>query len=176
MNDLIEETKFIKKQTRPKPIISTTELMKKINNAMERKEIRKETCLKNPAFIANQGKHIANLKTPTKKDVRNSWGNGGKIGAGLKILSDYFNPVLNCPTMVTMPNGKEELKTVMDQIIVKLATKALDGDIKAVELILERCFGKEEQTLVLQMSHEQALHQLKKEENIIEGQIVDAES
>lgn len=75
--------------------------------------------------------------------------------------------------MVTMPNGKEELKTVMDQIIIKLASKALDGDIKAVELILDRNFGKEEQKLVLQMSHEQALLQLKKEEDIIEGEIVD---
>jgi hypothetical protein len=173
MNDIIEETKFIEKQKVIKPIINTTELINKINRVMEIKEIRKESSLKSPAFIANQGKHIANLKTPTKKDVRNSWGNGGKIGAGLKILSDYFNPVLNCPTMVTMPNGKEELKTVMDQIIIKLASKALDGDIKAVELILDRNFGKEEQKLVLQMSHEQALLQLKKEEDIIEGEIVD---
>ena len=73
MNDIIEETKFIEKQKVIKPIINTTELINKINRVMEIKEIRKESSLKSPAFIANQGKHIANLKTPTKKDVRNSW-------------------------------------------------------------------------------------------------------
>ena len=142
----------------------TTSLVDKINKQIETKKRHRDAALRNPAFIANQGKHIANLKTPSKTDIRNPHGDGGEIGGALKALSEYFKPVLNYPLKVKMPGGEEEVKTIMDQIIMKLTAKALQGDIKAVELILNRNFGKEDQKLILQLTHEEALKQLKKEE------------
>jgi hypothetical protein len=57
-----------------------------------------------------------------------------------------------------------EDKTIMDQIIMKITAKALAGDMRAAELVLERNFGKEDQKLILQLTHEEALRRLKKED------------
>jgi hypothetical protein len=58
-----------------------------------------------------------------------------------------------------MPNGELKESTIMEAIIMALVTKACRGDMKAVEMVLERRFGKEEEDLIIK--HEQALKELK---------------
>lgn len=109
---------------------------------------------------------LKNLMPPIKKgEIRNPKGIGGKPPLKkLKPLQEYFNEILNYPIPIKMPGGTTESKTIMDQIIMKITAKALAGDMRAAELVLERNFGKEDQKLILQLTHEEALRRMKKEE------------
>ncbi len=76
-----------------------------------------------------------------------------------KELKEYFDEFLNIIIPIKAPDGKWVQKTVMDAIIMALIAKACKGDIRAIELVLERNFGKEEQKLLI--THEAALREFK---------------
>lgn len=109
---------------------------------------------------------LKNLRAPFQKgEIGNPKGIGGRQSLKkLKPLQEYFEQILTFPISVKMPDGLVEDKTILDQIIMKVVAKAAAGDMRAAELVLERNFGKEDQKLILQMTHEAALKQLKKEE------------
>jgi hypothetical protein len=102
--------------------------------------------------------------------VRNQWGRKGRNGVTNKTLKEHFAEILQYHTLVEYPDGRQKERTIMDAILLKLTQKALDGELPAIELILNRYFGKEEQKVLLRLTHEEALKQLKREN--IDGNII----
>jgi hypothetical protein len=73
-------------------------------------------------------------------------------------LKDYLEEFLQMMTKVKMPNKSTETRTVFEGILASLCAKACTGDIRAIELILDRLFGRSEQKMII--THEAALQQM----------------
>ena len=101
------------------------------------------------------------LRPAQNGEVRNPMGctASGRANSRIRSLQDYLDQYLNLLVPLKMPNGELKESTIMEAIIMALVTKACRGDMKAVEMVLERRFGKEEEDLIIK--HEQALKELK---------------
>lgn len=78
----------------------------------------------------------ANLKPVQKGEVRNPWGVKGKNGKG----GYSFKAILEKVLFLAGENGNSDViaKTVMDALI----SQAAQGNIKAIEILLDRFDGK----------------------------------
>jgi hypothetical protein len=136
-----------------------------------------------PEFVSRIGM-VNDLRRKNPQDPPNKFGTHSKFTSKrtkgknlmvmheLRTLKEYFGEILGFPIPVTMPDGSIVQKTVMDKIIVKLVAMAMIGDLKAIEMVLNRNFGTDEQRLFLKFTHEEALKELKKAQ-IVERVIED---
>lgn len=86
--------------------------------------------------MPNNPKHLQNLKPFKKGDERIN-----KKGRPKKI------PELDVLLNELLGTDSEPEKAKMQAIIQKLITKAANGDLKAIEIILNRVYGKETQRI-----------------------------
>jgi len=91
-----------------------------------------------------KGKHPNSLKAlePTK------WKKGFKPpGAGRpKGTPDYksvFNKYLKTKRMTKLPDGSTEPREILEGIVLSALAKATNGDVRAMQFVFERTFGKE---------------------------------
>ncbi len=172
--------KNLNNETHKKGVLTKAIRLGKVKEAAREQALLKEGKYprgKHPNTLKNlkkhAGKHLENLR-PNYEGKNLYTEENIKTYASLKTLREYFSVILTFPAMVKMPDGTEEEKTIMDAVAMKLVAMALKGNLKAVEIVLDRNFGKEEQRIIMQMTHEQALLQLKKKESeIIEGEIIE---
>jgi len=78
---------------------------------------------------------------------------------GSLSLKDKLKHYLELDVQVKMPDGSIQSKQVLDSIILSLLSQANKGNIKAIEQVLDRGFGKEAEVVITR--HEDALKELK---------------
>lgn len=79
---------------------------------------------------------------------------------GSLSLKDRMNRYLDLDIKIKMPDGSIQDKSVLDSIILSLLNKAQKGDVRAIQEVFDRNFGKETENINL-MSHEDWLKELK---------------
>ncbi len=84
-----------------------------------------------------------NLRPPKFGEVRNP--NGRPKGA--RNLSTVLREMLDTKIDVNMPDGSKVKKDFREIIIQKLIKKASDGDLKAIDIIMDRTEGKPMQSV-----------------------------
>lgn len=67
---------------------------------------------------------------------------GGRPKGALS-LKERLNKYLEMEMKTKMPDGTITDKQVLDNVILSLLAKAIKGDVRAIEVVLERQFGKE---------------------------------
>jgi hypothetical protein len=79
-----------------------------------------------------------NLRPPKFGEVRNPHGRP----KGARNLSTVLREMLDTKIDVDMPDGTKSKKDFRDIIIQKLIKKASTGDLKAIDMIMDRTDGK----------------------------------
>jgi hypothetical protein len=85
-------------------------------------------------------------------------GAGRPLGA--LSLKDRMRKYLELDIKMKMPDGSIQDKSVLDGIILSLLSQAQKGNIKAIQEVFDRNFGKEAD--VINITHEDALKELDK--------------
>ncbi len=67
---------------------------------------------------------------------------------GSRNLSTILREVLDEEIEITLPNGQKEKKPFAEVIARKLIKKAVEGDIRAIREIWDRCEGKATQEIL----------------------------
>jgi hypothetical protein len=78
---------------------------------------------------------------------------------GSHSLKERLQKYLDLDIKIKMPDGTIQDKSVLDGIILSLLSQAQKGNIRAIQEVFDRNFGKEAD--VLNIKHEDALELLK---------------
>jgi len=78
---------------------------------------------------------------------------------GSHSLKERLQKYLDLDIKIKMPDGTVQDKSVLDGIILSLLSQAQKGNIRAIQEVFDRNFGKEAE--VLNIKHEDALELLK---------------
>jgi hypothetical protein len=78
---------------------------------------------------------------------------------GSLSLKDKMKQFLDLDVKIKMPDGTIQDKSVLESIILSLLSQAQKGNIRAIQEVLDRNFGKEPD--VIEISHEDRLKELK---------------
>lgn len=81
---------------------------------------------------------------------------------GSMSLKERMNKYLELDIKMKMPDGSIQDKSVLDGIILSLLSQAQKGNIKAIQEVFDRNFGKEPE--VVNITHEDALKEMDKNE------------
>ncbi len=87
-------------------------------------------------------KSLANL-IPIKKGQKMSPGRP----KGSVNLKDRLQKFLDLDVKIKMPDGSIQDKTVLDNILMSLLAQAAKGNVKAIQEVLDRQYGKADQKL-----------------------------
>jgi hypothetical protein len=77
---------------------------------------------------------------------------------GSLSLKDRIHKYLDVDVKIKMPDGSIQDKSILEGIILSLLNQAQKGNIKAIQEVFDRGFGKEAE--VVHIKHEDALKEL----------------
>lgn len=99
--------------------------------------------------IKGKGKHPNCLKAlENGKFKKGHKANGGRPKGSLSY-KERFRKYLELEVPFKLPNGKVENREILDGIILSALAQATKGDIRAMEFVFHRAFGKESEKVEL---------------------------